>query len=153
MFFKERLQRKYPGTLKYNIVKPKQWKMYYLENCLWVKGLKKNFNYIYEKYQEGIPKVIYGFLSKYRNDKDWGLFMAAKDSRKHLVEYYLEDPKIPLKMGLCGAANSGNWEIINLLVDKGANNWKAAILNSTTKAARDFFEKKLKEENDRLNRN
>ena len=91
IFFRNRLSRTYPDTLKY---KPKymNWKDYLLRVIYYIAKMKEDYNYNYE---EGNPKVQYEIFKETRNDDIRLLATASKRGELLLVKEGLKRENLP----------------------------------------------------------
>ena len=85
IFFRNRLSRTYPDTLKY---KPEEmnWKNYFLRVVYYISKMKENYDYDYSNFNEGNPKIQYQVFLKSRKDKTELLIQASKFGEITLVK-------------------------------------------------------------------
>ena len=141
-YFQRRLKYKYPGTIEY---KYGEWKYFYFHTSHYIAKLKKE-GFDYEKYGRGNPEKIFYKINRYRDTNDWGLFEAARKRKHDLVDYYISKTTVSkhvLNYGLIGAAMTGDWNVINFLISKGADDWKKAMINSIDDDVKHFFRQKM----------
>ena len=120
MFFRNRLARTYPDTLKY---KPEDmnWKHYFLRTIYYIGKMKHEYNYTYE---EGNLKKQCEIFKFAKNDKNEMLFKAsekgelllAKEALKRGADIHTEEDA-----ALRLASMNGHLEIVKYLVENGAN--------------------------------
>ncbi len=153
-FFRNRLIRKYPDTVKYN--KNGKWKEYYLKTIFYISRLLEEYIFVYKT---GDPKIYYDILFKmqYRHNQlqkaaennylDLVIFLlhnspqslrsvsigniltgAASNNHIDMIRYFLKEANpATLQQGLLGAIQGGHNDLAIFFVENGVNKFDLAI--------------------------
>ena len=123
MFFRNRLEKTYPGTMKFK-PEDKKWKQYYLSVIFYISKMKEKYQY---RYREGNPKVQYEIyeslrdIDYYDTDYDELLYEAVLKGEFELVQEALERGAEDEGKAILDASNAGNLEIVKYLVETGSD--------------------------------
>lgn len=147
-FFYKRIVKKYPKLLEHKREK-ETYKKFYLYMIPIIDKLKREFNF---DYYDGNPEEIYKFLKwmlKYSASEYGNIIMntAPKYNSISLLDYllnYLVPPKFTdvtgyLNSGLGGAARSGNFNLVNYFISKGASNLNIGLLSAAREGHFELF--------------
>ena len=139
MFFYNRMLRKYPLLLKR---KPNQstWKQYYLKIVHYLAKLQEDFGIPYIPVTNFVPvREYHGFSNSKKYDRY--LYLASLVNDRNLIKHFL-DKGADVNMGLIGAAESGNRELVDYFISLGANKYNYALLDAAEKGHKhliDYF--------------
>ena len=119
MFFRNRLSKTYPGTMKFK-PEDKNWKQYFLRVIYYISKMKEDHGY---EYIEGNPKVQYEIFEavSYEGDANELLYQAALKGDLTLVKEALDEGAEDDGQAFIVAAEAGNFEIVDYLLENGSD--------------------------------
>ena len=120
IFFRNRLARTYPDSLKYKS-ENENWKYYFLRVIYYIAKMKEDYEY---RYQKGNPKVQYEVFKTSGNDKNNLLDEASRKGELTLVKEALKrgaNISVENDYALIWASANGHLEVVKYLIEHGAN--------------------------------
>jgi len=124
MFFKNRLMRTYPNSLKYKELdeyKSLSWKQYFLQVVYYVAKMKEDYQY---EYTDGNFKTQLKIFKESEGDIDELLIISSVDGELTLVKEALKrgaNINAEEDEALRQASEHGYIEVVKYLVEQGAN--------------------------------
>ena len=93
----------------------------------WIARLRSDYDINYMTIKPIDPKIYYRFVKKYINlYTNRQLTKAAEGGHKDIVQLMIDKGANPDR-GLFGAAEGGHKDIVQMMIDKGADDWNEGL--------------------------